>query len=143
MALSAVDLTIGRRNPGFRLPGEVPTVRFAGCNGSWPRVGQSCHSWPAGGKPRNGRTDNTDQIVADVITARKLNLAGSWQISFDREEDVILHRRKSLSAHPNGMTFTAFSADGTLLREGTFYSVGGGFVVNEHGHAGMRAQRMP
>lgn len=70
--------------------------------------------------------------MADVITARKLDLTGSWQISFDREEDVILHRRKSLSAHPNGMTFTALSADGTLLREGTFYSVGGGFEVNEH-----------
>jgi L-serine dehydratase len=85
-----------------------------------------------GESPETVDTDNADQIVADVTTARKLNLAGSRPISFDRDEDVILHRRKSLPAHPNGMTFTASSTDGTLLRESTFYSVGGGFVVNEH-----------
>ncbi len=29
------------------------------------------------------------------------------------------------------MTFTAFDADGAVLRERTYYSVGGGFVVDE------------
>ncbi|NIH81646.1 L-serine ammonia-lyase [Amycolatopsis viridis] len=45
--------------------------------------------------------------------------------------EVVLHRRKSLSVHPNGMTFTARGAGGEVLRERTYYSVGGGFVVDE------------
>ncbi len=46
-------------------------------------------------------------------------------------DDLVLHRRTSLPYHPNGMRFFAFGADGHLLRERTFYSVGGGFVVDE------------
>jgi L-serine dehydratase len=45
--------------------------------------------------------------------------------------DVILHRRRSLPYHPNGMTFTAVDAAGAVVRERTYYSVGGGFVVDE------------
>ncbi|MCA4134559.1 L-serine ammonia-lyase [Arthrobacter sp. M4] len=84
-----------------------------------------------GESPETVDTDRADQMVADAAHARKLNLAGSRPISFYKDDDVILHRRKSLPAHPNGMTFTAYDAEGTVLREGTFYSVGGGFVVDE------------
>ncbi len=84
-----------------------------------------------GESPETVDTDRADQMVADAAHARKLNLAGSRPISFHKDDDVILHRRKSLPAHPNGMTFTAYDAEGTVLREGTFYSVGGGFVVDE------------
>ena len=42
-----------------------------------------------------------------------------------------MHRRKSLPAHPNGMTFAAYDADGAELLNRTYYSVGGGFVVDE------------
>ncbi|MDQ0376364.1 L-serine dehydratase [Amycolatopsis thermophila] len=45
--------------------------------------------------------------------------------------EVVLHRRKSLPVHPNGMMFTARGAGGEVLRERTYYSVGGGFVVDE------------
>ena len=43
----------------------------------------------------------------------------------------MLHRRQSLPFHPNGMRFYAYGADGSCLRERTYYSVGGGFVVDE------------
>ena len=33
--------------------------------------------------------------------------------------------------HPNGMTFFALNGSGAVIRERTYYSVGGGFVVNE------------
>jgi L-serine dehydratase len=42
-----------------------------------------------------------------------------------------MHRRKSLPAHPNGMTFAALDADDVELDRCTYYSVGGGFVVDE------------
>jgi L-serine dehydratase len=47
-------------------------------------------------------------------------------------DDLVLHRRATLPFHPNGMRFSAFGAEEALLRERTFYSVGGGFVVDEH-----------
>jgi L-serine dehydratase len=42
-----------------------------------------------------------------------------------------MHRRRSLPAHPNGMTFAAYDAAGAELSFRTYYSVGGGFVVDE------------
>lgn len=84
-----------------------------------------------GEKPETVDTGNADLLVADAVKYGKLNLAGVMPIAFDKREDVILHRRKSLPAHPNGMTFSAFDSEGSMVKESTFYSVGGGFVVNE------------
>jgi len=42
-----------------------------------------------------------------------------------------LHRKKTLPYHPNGMKFSAFDADKNLIQERVYYSVGGGFVVDE------------
>src|SRR5690606_12552722 len=50
---------------------------------------------------------------------------------FDPGRDLVMHRRKSLPYHPNGMVFRAYRASGEVLRERTYYSVGGGFVVDD------------
>ncbi|WP_104191853.1 L-serine ammonia-lyase [Cryobacterium sp. Y82] len=71
-----------------------------------------------------------DQVAAAALDAR-LMLAGRHGIDFNFTEDVLLHRRKSLPAHPNGIIFRAMSRDGAVVRERTYYSVGGGFVVDE------------
>jgi L-serine dehydratase len=84
-----------------------------------------------GQDPETVDTDTADAQVRDAIAARKLALAGEHPVSFDWDADVILHRRKALPAHPNGMTFFAYDDAGDLLRERTYYSVGGGFVVDE------------
>ena len=36
-----------------------------------------------------------------------------------------------LKTHPNGMRFSVFGENGDLLATNEYYSVGGGFVVNE------------
>ena len=51
------------------------------------------------------------------------------QISFNPDEDITLHRRAELPVHPNGMIFRSYAGD-EVLQERTFYSVGGGFVVD-------------
>ncbi len=83
-----------------------------------------------GEHPETVDTDTVDDRVAEVKAGRLL-LAGRRPIGFSWYDDLVLHRRRSLPAHPNGMRFRAFDGDGTLLREATFYSVGGGFVVDE------------
>lgn len=81
--------------------------------------------------PATVDTDRADGRVAQVRDSNSLLLAGKHRIGFDSAADLVLHRRKSLPAHPNGMVFHAFADDGRVLRRRTFYSVGGGFVVDE------------
>ncbi|MFD2419799.1 L-serine ammonia-lyase [Amycolatopsis pigmentata] len=84
-----------------------------------------------GEDPATVDTDTADQRAARAKEEGRLSLGGSKVIDFTASEDLVLHRRKSLPAHPNGMVFTAYGAQGTVLCDRTYYSVGGGFVVNE------------
>ncbi|MFV0407789.1 MAG: L-serine ammonia-lyase [Propioniciclava sp.] len=83
-----------------------------------------------GETPESVDTATADARVEEICTAGALRLANHHEIGFSRA-DVVLHRRRSLPAHPNGMIFRVFDGDGTLVREATYYSVGGGFVVDE------------
>ncbi len=70
-----------------------------------------------------------DQVAAAALNA-ELMVGGDHRVDFNWDEDVVLHRRKSLPAHPNGMTFRALDHTGAVLNERSFYSIGGGFVVD-------------
>ncbi|WP_112266837.1 L-serine ammonia-lyase [Lentzea terrae] len=71
-----------------------------------------------------------EPVVTAVVETGKLELAGHV-IEFSAADDVVLHRNKRLSFHSNGMVFRAFDRSGALVSERTYYSVGGGFVVDE------------
>src|SRR3954454_22049545 len=80
--------------------------------------------------------DLVDPVAAEprvtaVRAEGKLLLAGEQPITFSVDDDVVLHRRRRLEFHTNGMLFRAFDADGTDLRRREYYSVGGGFVLDE------------
>ncbi|MDQ6754146.1 MAG: L-serine ammonia-lyase [Actinomycetota bacterium] len=85
----------------------------------------------AGQDPETVDTATADDQVAAAALDAQLMLAGAHRVDFNFEKDVVLHRRKSLPAHPNGMTFRALDRSDAVLRERTYYSVGGGFVVDE------------
>ncbi|GAA2024894.1 L-serine ammonia-lyase [Pseudokineococcus marinus] len=69
-------------------------------------------------------------LVQRVRQEGRLRLAGRHDIAF-RTDDVVLHRRRRLPFHPNGMLFTAVDANGDQLLRRESYSVGGGFVLDE------------
>jgi L-serine dehydratase len=69
--------------------------------------------------------------VAAVRAEGKLRLAGEHSIAFSVDDDVVLHRNRRLEFHSNGMVFFAFDADGAVLLRREYYSVGGGFVLDE------------
>ena len=83
--------------------------------------------------------DTPEQVAVDSIAARvggirqsqRLALGGRHGIEFIEKRDLILHRRKSLPYHANGMTFNAWAGDEQSLSVKTYYSVGGGFIVND------------
>ncbi|MGX5716673.1 L-serine ammonia-lyase [Arthrobacter sp. MAHUQ-56] len=81
-------------------------------------------------EPETVNTFTADDQVAAAALDAELHIAGTHRVGFNWEEDVVLHRRKSLPAHPNGMTFRAFDHTGAVLSERSFYSIGGGFVVD-------------
>ncbi|SDP69869.1 L-serine dehydratase [Actinopolyspora xinjiangensis] len=69
--------------------------------------------------------------VDEIRSTGRLLLGGTQEIGFDFDEDLVLYRRETLPAHPNGMRFTAFDDAGERLCGAVYYSVGGGFVVDE------------
>jgi L-serine dehydratase len=69
------------------------------------------------------------QRATDARAAGRLDLLGKRNVEFGAD-DLVLHRRTSLPFHPNGMRFFAYAGD-ECIRERTYYSVGGGFVVDE------------
>ncbi|MEV1144573.1 L-serine ammonia-lyase [Micromonospora sp. NPDC049799] len=85
----------------------------------------------AGEAPETVDTDSVDARVARIRAERRLALLDAHEVDFDPDRDLVLHRRRSLPYHPNGMTFAAYDGAGTEIRTRTYYSVGGGFVVDE------------
>ena len=67
--------------------------------------------------------------IAEIAESARIRLNGTHQIDIHLDNDVILHRRLRLPYHPNGMTFAAYDSAGDLVRESTYYSIGGGFIV--------------
>ena len=94
--------------------------------------------------------DLVDPVAAEPRAAairaeEKLWLAGEHPIAFSVDDDVVLHRRKRLEFHSNGMLFRALDADGSELSRREYYSVGGGFVLDEDdaGHPFIVEDRTP
>ena len=63
-----------------------------------------------------------------------LCVLGEHRVAFSQQDAITMHRRDTLPLHPNGMKFTARSAAGALLLTKTYYSIGGGFVIDEDSH---------
>jgi L-serine dehydratase len=85
----------------------------------------------SGEQPETTDPAAAEPMVARLRTSRELVLLGRQPIRFDVDEDVVLHRRKRLEFHSNGMRFAALDAAGAELSARTYYSVGGGFVLGE------------
>ena len=67
---------------------------------------------------------------------KQLLLGGTQSIHFDELEDLIMYRKKSLPYHPNGLCFEAFDEAGEQVLKRCYYSVGGGFVIDQDAAAG-------
>ncbi|WP_215781849.1 L-serine ammonia-lyase [Paludibacterium sp. B53371] len=84
-----------------------------------------------GEEPDQVDTDSVEPRVAGIRASGQLKLLGVHPVAFVEKEHLILYRRETLPYHPNGMRFTAYDAAGAVVFTRIYYSVGGGFVVNE------------
>ncbi len=83
----------------------------------------------AGETPETVDPDTIEALLADITGTGRITLDGRHAIPFDHEADL-LFRPGFLPAHPNGMVFTAFLADGSAVIR-RFYSIGGGAIRME------------
>ncbi|MCP2345314.1 L-serine ammonia-lyase [Nonomuraea roseoviolacea] len=86
----------------------------------------------SGDKPEHVDVDTVEPRLAAMRASGTVTLYGKREIPFVVGDDLVFERKISLPGHPNGMRFTARDADGNTLREKVYYSVGGGFVVDEN-----------
>ncbi|EJU03904.1 L-serine ammonia-lyase [Dacryopinax primogenitus] len=84
-----------------------------------------------GEDPETIETSTIPSRYSDILATKSLSLAGRHRIRYDQDRDMIWHWDKVLRTHPNGMRFSAFDEDGDLLATNEYFSVGGGFVVND------------
>ncbi len=74
--------------------------------------------------------DSIAPRLAALRESKTLRLLGSHPIAFDEREGLKM-LRKPLPFHPNGMRLWAMDAQGEVLLDKTYYSVGGGFVIGQ------------
>jgi L-serine dehydratase len=97
----------------------------------------------AGNEPASIDPAVIESTVAAIRAAMRIELAAKRGIEFSEPRDLIFHRDRMFPPgarirHPNGLRFTVFDAAGTVLSERTFFSIGGGFIV-EDGEADIPA----
>ncbi|SKA27774.1 L-serine ammonia-lyase [Consotaella salsifontis] len=84
----------------------------------------------AGFEPDTVEIDAITEFLSTVEKSETIRLGGTHAARLPRQDGVVLSRRKPLAAHPNAMTFNAYADDNTVFSQ-TYYSIGGGFIVED------------
>jgi len=84
-----------------------------------------------GEQPDRVDPDRIPEALAHIRSSKRISLQGRHAIDFDEKRDLVFNKRQKLPLHSNGMRFSAFDAADQLIATRDYYSVGGGFVVNE------------
>lgn len=84
-----------------------------------------------GDTPETVNVDTALERYLSIKEARVINLASKHEIAFNHQDDLILHFKKSLPGHSNGMMFSVFDDQDQEILSAIYYSVGGGFVLND------------
>ncbi|WP_395669721.1 L-serine ammonia-lyase [Rhodoferax sp.] len=75
--------------------------------------------------------DTIEPRLKAMRAAGKIQLAGTHPLAFSEKNDLTFLRREALPFHSNGVKFVGFGADGAVLSERRYFSIGGGFVVSQ------------
>jgi L-serine dehydratase len=87
----------------------------------------------SGQEPDTVDVDAIASMVDGIRTSGRLSLLGAHEFAFHEKSDLTFNHKDTLPLHSNGMRFVAADSAGAELATGTYYSVGGGFVVSDEG----------
>ncbi len=93
-----------------------------------------------GETPSDIDPDRIDELVARMRESGRLLAPGYEAIAFDPQKDLVFDYGPPLEGHANGIVFSAFDTSGRLLLKRTYYSIGGGFVVDDEELANLAGQ---
>jgi L-serine dehydratase len=90
----------------------------------------------SGHEPATVAPEAIGEVVAKIRATHQLSLASTHSIDFDEETDLLFHRDQmfppgATTQHPNGIRLTAFNESGAMLANGIWFSIGGGFIVED------------
>ncbi|CAK4075497.1 L-serine dehydratase 2 [Vibrio sp. 16] len=81
-----------------------------------------------GNKPDTIKIASANRAMRKAVDEKILSVNGRHDIEFNYKSDM-LFRQENLPLHENGMTITAFDAQGEQIGFETYYSIGGGFIA--------------
>ncbi|WP_245600596.1 L-serine ammonia-lyase [Sulfurospirillum arcachonense] len=67
----------------------------------------------------------------EVLEHKKINLLEIKRVDFDFTKDLVLYANKFLDFHSNGIKLHFFDKNGKVLLSKTYYSIGGGAILDE------------
>lgn len=85
----------------------------------------------AGFRPDRIDPDSAEAEMRHITDGRQLLLPDGRAIAFDLDRDVVFDCVARFDRHPNAMRFAALDAGGAVILSELWFSVGGGFVVQD------------
>ncbi len=85
----------------------------------------------AGFEPATYDADRAEAVLLDIAAGKTVAPAGLPRLKFDPTTDLMFDYDTVLSAHANGLRLMATDAQGDVIRQETYFSIGGGFVLTE------------
>lgn len=95
----------------------------------------------AGYEPETVPTEVCQGLVEQVRASGVLVVDGVAPVPFNADSDIAFLPGRVLPYHPNALTITASCAAGGQILRRTYYSVGGGFVMEDVGEPGTPSIR--
>lgn len=92
----------------------------------------------AGADPVTIPVEDINPTIARINETGFIALGGEQGIAFQPLTDVVFLVNETLAFHPNGMSFLATLSNGENISQ-TWYSIGGGFVVQEGENASQKS----
>ncbi|MCK0149015.1 L-serine ammonia-lyase [Marivita sp. S6314] len=83
----------------------------------------------AGFLPERYDATKADAALAQIRETRTVRPEGLPELRFDPETDLRFDFGPNLPGHANGMILSATDAQGDVILQDTYYSIGGGFVM--------------
>lgn len=92
-----------------------------------------------GNTPDAINPDDIKPRAKEVIEGKQIQLLGLQTVDFDYLTDFIYHFNDLLPAHTNGMRFNVYDANQNEISSRIYYSIGGGFILDEEEVANPQA----
>ena len=85
----------------------------------------------SGHKPETITTSDLNKTIKDIYSSNKYNLSNGNEILFNYNKDFLFNKDLNNNNYSNTMLFRAYDNSDNLVFENKFYSIGGGFIIDD------------